>query len=182
MTPPGPPKIAEALVSALLPPACREDVLGDLQERYNSPGRYAVDALRTLPFLFVSRIRRTADPQLLLIQACAVYLAFTASAWVNDRPLLYGEWGLLRLALPALPAILGTVLEDSYAQPGPRLPLRLARGPALGALLAIALETLFRLTHSRLALPPLILFYGCPVGVLLCSAIRLSFTQQWRQL
>src|SRR6185503_7620798 len=56
---PGPSRIAEAVVAILLPPASREEVLGDLYERFRSPSRYAVDALITVPMVVISRIRRT---------------------------------------------------------------------------------------------------------------------------
>ena len=35
----GPSKLAEAIVAFLLPRSCREEVLGDLYERYKSPLR-----------------------------------------------------------------------------------------------------------------------------------------------
>ena len=54
-----PPAFVDAIVRALIPPACREAVMGDLWERYTSPAGYLGDALRALPFLIVSRIRRT---------------------------------------------------------------------------------------------------------------------------
>ena len=37
-------------------------VMGDLSERYVSPGQYLTDALRTIPFVVASRIRRTQHP------------------------------------------------------------------------------------------------------------------------
>ena len=46
---PGPPKTFEALVAVLVPPACREEVLGDLHERYGSPRQYGLDAASTVP-------------------------------------------------------------------------------------------------------------------------------------
>ena len=59
-----PPKVIERVVQLLMPPASREHVLGDLSERYVSPRQYLVDALRTLPFVVVSRVRRTSNPPL----------------------------------------------------------------------------------------------------------------------
>ncbi len=53
-----PSKTAEAIVAIFLPPACREEVLGDLHERYRSPGQYALDAIRTVPLVIYSRIIR----------------------------------------------------------------------------------------------------------------------------
>ena len=82
----GPSKAAEAIVALLLPPACREEVLGDLHERYRSRLQYFTDALSTVPLVILSRIRRTADPQVLLIQAFALYASFLTAAWFKDAP------------------------------------------------------------------------------------------------
>ncbi len=53
----------ETIVGALLPPSCREPVMGDLCERYTSPGQYLADAFRTVPFVLWSQIRRSFDVQ-----------------------------------------------------------------------------------------------------------------------
>src|SRR6185295_4003246 len=57
-----PTALAEAVVRALVPPASREHVLGDLQERCTSTRQYLLDALAALPFIVGSRIRRTTHP------------------------------------------------------------------------------------------------------------------------
>ena len=60
-----PPRWMEAAVSSLLPPACREPVLGDLQERYFELGArsrwlgYVGDAVTTVPRVLQSQMRRT---------------------------------------------------------------------------------------------------------------------------
>jgi hypothetical protein len=46
-----PPKLIERIVGALVPPACREHVLGDWYERYTSLSQYLWDATTTLPFI-----------------------------------------------------------------------------------------------------------------------------------
>src|ERR1041385_4633475 len=137
----GPSRIAEAIVAVFLPPACREEVLGDLHERRQPTVQYALDALRTVPLVIVSRIRRTADPEVLLMQAFALYVSFLGAARLEDGGLLTGQWGLLRLAIPPAMAMLGLILEDAYAKPGPRPALTLARGPALGIGFAIASQS-----------------------------------------
>jgi hypothetical protein len=76
-------KTAEAIVAGFVPPASREEVLGDLHERYRSPRQYGVDALCTVPLVILSRIRRTADPQMLLIQAFALYVSFLGAAYLD---------------------------------------------------------------------------------------------------
>ena len=94
---PAPPKTTEAIVAWLVPPACREHVVGDLHERYTSRGQYIAEAVCTIPLVVASRIRRTTDPQVLLMEAFALYLSFLGVAWKLDGALLYEQWGYLRL-------------------------------------------------------------------------------------
>ena len=58
-----PSPIVEAIVGACFPPACREEVLGDLYERYQSPTQYLSDALQTVPLVLASQVLRTARRQ-----------------------------------------------------------------------------------------------------------------------
>jgi len=171
----GPSKTSEAIVAVFVPPACREEVLGDLHERYSSSRQYGLDAVRTIPLVIISRIRRTADPQVLLMQALALYASFLGAAWLKDKTFLSDQWGLLRLAIPAGMAMLGLILEDAYAKPGRRSPLKLARGPVLGLGLALASQGMFRISNPDLALPTWITFYGCALSLLLSSAVRMLF-------
>jgi hypothetical protein len=173
--PSGPSKTAEAIVALFVPAACREEVLGDLHERYRSSRHYAVDAFVTVPLVIASRIRRTADPQFLLLQACALYAAFLGAAWLNDRAFLREPWGLLRLAIPAGIALFSLVLVEAYAKPGPRSSFNLVRGPALGLGLALASQGMFRVSQSHLTIPGWITLYGCTIGLLLSSAVRILF-------
>jgi hypothetical protein len=159
--PSAPSKPVEALVTILLPSACREEVLGDLRELYRSPGQYAFLALRTVPLVMLSRIRRTSDPALLLLQALVLYLAFVGAAWPLPDPA-----ELPQLAIPAVIALTGVILEDAYARPGQRSGAKLVRGPAVGIVLALAL--------SRMV-PLWVLLDGCAMGLLLSSAVRLLF-------
>ena len=171
----GPSRAAEAIVAILLPPACREEVLGDLHERYRSRLQYAADALSTVPLVILSRIRRTADPRVLVIQAFALYASFLTAAWFKDASLLQAQWGLLRLAIPPGMALLGLILEDAYATPGHRSPLKLLRGPLLGFGLAVGSQAVFRAGKSDLAVPSWIMIYASAMSLLLSSAIRLLF-------
>ncbi len=171
----GPSRIAEAIVAIFVPPACREEVLGDLHQRYSSPGQYAVDAARTIPLVIVSRMRRTANPQVLLMQAFALYESFLAAAWFKDRAFLGEQWGLPRLAIPAAMALLGLILEDTYTRPGRRSSRQLARGPLFGVVFAIASQGLLRISNLDLALPIWIAYYGCAFSLVLSSAVRMLF-------
>lgn len=76
----GPSKVAEAIVYWFLPPACREEVLGDMRERNRSSAQYLVEATCTVPSVICSRIRRTTDAVLTLMVAVSMYTAFVMSA------------------------------------------------------------------------------------------------------
>jgi hypothetical protein len=122
----GPSKLAERIVGFFLPPARREEVLGDLHERYRSPSKYAWDAITTVPLVIASGIQRTADAHLLLIQALVLYAILVGAAWLWDRELLQDTWGLVRLAVPPAILTLGSALQGAYARPEGKL----ARGPS----------------------------------------------------
>ena len=170
----GPPKTVEALLAVLVPPACREEVLGDLHERYRSTRQYGLDVASTVPLVILSRIHRTADSQALLIQAFAFYVSFLFAAWLDGAALLRDEWGLLRLAAPAAVAVVGVMLAAAYAsRGGPSL--KLALGPLLGAGLAVASQGMLWLFSPGFALPRWPLFFGCGAGLLLSSAVRTLF-------
>jgi hypothetical protein len=165
----------EALFARLIPPACREEVLGDLHERNPTAPQYLVDAFRTVPLVIVSRIRRTSDPALLAMYAIVLYLAFFSVAWYDVRPLLYEPRGLWRLAIPCAVSIAVLVLEDAYANPGRASTLWWLRGPVY-ALAAIAFsQALLWAGGSSLKLPFVVVFRGGAVGFVLTFTIRLLF-------
>lgn len=178
----GPSKAAEAIVAVLVPPACREEVLGDLHERYRSPRQYGLEALGTVPMVILSRIRRTADPQVILMQAFALYVSFLGAAWFKDPALLRVRWGLTRLAIPVGVALLGLILEDAYAKPGRRSPLSLVRGPVLGLALALLSQGMLWAGNPDLAVPSWIMLYGCAASLLLSSTVRMLFPPGLDQL
>jgi hypothetical protein len=179
----GPSKTAEAIVAVFVPPACREEVLGDLHERYCSPGQYGLDALRTIPLVMASRIRRTSDPQVLLMQALALYASFVGAAWLWDETFFgVNQWGLLLLSIPPAMAMLGLILDDAYATHGPRSPMTVIRGPVLGLGLALTSQGIARISNPDLALPGWIVFYGCAISLLASSTVRIFFPAAADQL
>jgi hypothetical protein len=157
-----------ALVGLLLPPACREEVLGDLHERNATLAGFCMDAVRTVPHVIASRIRRVADPQLLLLYAITLYLCYYAAAWLTDRALLRETWGLARPAIPALLVLLVLLLEDAYAGPGPRSRLQLIRGPLIAFVVVFLAQTL----------PSGIVLFGSALGLPLTLVLRLLFSTQ----
>lgn len=172
---PGPSNAAEFLVALLVPPACREEVVGDLHERYQSPLQYGLEATRTVPLVIASRIRRTADPHVLLVQALTLYLSILLAAWLVDRPFLWEEWSPVRLCIPVGAILLGLILEDAYADPTSDRRWTAVRGPMLGLTLAWLLEALWQFGGSNLAIPVLILLWGSAAALPLSSTVRVLF-------
>lgn len=177
-----PSRTVERFVGILLPPACREQVLGDLHERFESPAQYAADVLATVPLVILSRIRRTADSQVALIHAFVLYLSFIGAAWLTNRGVLVDQLGLFRLAIPAAIILLGVVLDDAYADPCRQSSLQIVRGPVLGLLVAVACQALFWAGNSELLVPMWVMLYGSAMSLLLSSAVRMLFPPITREL
>jgi len=171
----GPDRLTEFLAGVLIPPACREHVLGDLRERYESPQQYITEVMRTLPLVVVSRIRRTTDPVVLLMEAFTFYICFLVMASSGQSAFLYEQAGFLRIAIPTAVALLALVLADAYADARKRSPLT----PILGVVLAIGFAFVFQAvllaTYPELALPRAIMILGGSVGILLVSTLRFIF-------
>jgi hypothetical protein len=165
--PSGPPKILEELAKALIPPACREEVLGDLYERYKSPLQYLADLLSTLPFVVLSRIIRTTDIRLLVMDALLVYGSFLAATWYVARRLVTEEGGLMHLAIPSGLTLVGLLIGDAFTPPLKRPPSDWIKSFGI----RLALIALCNL--GGLATPAN--FYGLVTSLMLVSSAKLMF-------
>jgi hypothetical protein len=171
-----PSKTAETVLGILIPPTCREEVLGDLHERSTGPLRYFGDALSVVPCVIVSRIRRTTDPQVLLMEAFALYLSFVGVARISGQSsILYEPWGLLRLAIPTAVVLTSLVLADAYADPVKRSPIKPMVQTAFCIGLAFLSQATFWATDPDLAVPLRIMLYGAGISLVLVSALRVFF-------
>ena len=106
-----PPELMDRVVGWLIPPASREAVIGDLWERYSSPLRYVSEAMRILPFVIFSQIRRTSNIPMLGIVAFTFFVCFGGFA-VNGPPIDVPRW--LRAAIPTIAVLAGLILRDVY--------------------------------------------------------------------
>jgi hypothetical protein len=106
------PELAEDLVGWLLPPACREEVLGDLWESCKNPVQYTMNALAVVPRVIFSQIRRNTDSWVFLLTACGIAYSFSSG---SASPSPHLAHPLLRLAIPSIPAILTLVIRNGYA-------------------------------------------------------------------
>ncbi len=174
---PAPPKTLEAIAGLLLPPACREDILGDLHERYTSPGQYVVEIASTVPHAILSRIRRTADLEVLLMEALVLYSSFLAAAWYLDPRFLMTNWQLFRLSIPAAVALGALMLADAYAIPGKRPTLQPIREAALSIAFAFLSQVPLLAVSRGLAVSRWIMLSGGGISLLLISTVRMLFPQ-----
>jgi hypothetical protein len=161
--------VIEKLVGILIPPACREEVLGDLRERNDGIQLFIYDALRTIPFVILSRIQRTTDSVVLLMEAFCCYVSFLSVAWGVAPSLISNREGLLRLAIPGVIALTVLVLADAYANPRKKSVLR----PILAVALAFAAVFLVHLIHPLL--PAMLLAVGSGMSMMLLLAMRMLF-------
>jgi hypothetical protein len=164
---PEPPRILEWIIGLLIPPSRREDVLGDLRERYTNIWQYIAEAIRTTPMVIFGAIRRATDPQLFLMEAVLLYISFLSALWYMNRPMLDDPWGLLRPAIPAAIAIAILLLYDAWAPPEKRAPYRIA----LRVVIALGISCLCQIA----ALPGEVAVFGAGIAALMVSTIRMLF-------
>jgi hypothetical protein len=155
----GPPKI----IQLLIPPACREEVLGDLREESAGLGKM----LHTAFYVLLSRVRRTSDPVVLLMEALALYTAFVVVAGWTQPVLLFDPAGLLALAIPPAAMLVVLILSDAYSDPKKKSLYKPMQAVILGAVFAAAAGIEF--------LPRLVLMMGTGFGALLILPIRTIF-------
>ncbi len=166
--PSSPPGTLERLAGILIPPARREDVLGDLHERYVNPAQYIVDVLRTAPFVIVSSARRASEPQLVLMEALLFHASFLSAAWYMDKAFLNEPRGLARLAVHSAIALAITMLCDAWELARRRSPFRRATAGVAFGLVVAGLCGVAALSRAAALL-------GTFLSLLLVSAVRTLF-------
>ncbi len=151
-----PPQFAEDVIGWLLPPACREEVLGDLYESYRNMLQYVGSALAVGPKVILSQIRRNTDARIFGFNIFAILYSFAAGSpdWaLHDDPL-----NLLRIAIPSVPALLILLLRNGYADPD----LRRLRAITLDIALAMGSAAITQLVLLAYLRTDLMLFSWCP--------------------
>jgi hypothetical protein len=169
-----PHPIVEGIVARLLPPACREHVLGDLHERYVSTGQYVWDAARTVPFAVWGQMRRRTSPLFAAAELGAVYIAFLGAIGVVNARAFGTALAPLSAAIAAITALVTVALRDAWVGGTRRSHSHLVLDAMLGVALAGASQALLRTIGSRLALEPAALLAGCATSLAFLAGVRVS--------
>jgi len=171
----GPSKTIESIVARLIPPARREEVLGDLHERYRGTMAYVLDALRTVPHVVSSQMRRATDWRLLIFEAFTLYVSFlTAPAQVGGVSLLFKAETLLPCAIPTIVALIALRFVDAYSPTDRRTRIVQVAQVALAVAIGMCAEELVRIEDASMALPRSALLQG---GVLACFMLWIVRTR-----
>ena len=142
----------------MLPPACREEVLGDLWESCKNPVQYTMSALAVIPRVIVSQIRRNTDAWIFLLTTCGV--CYSVAAGVIDLSLEGDPNALLRLAIPSIPAVLILLVRNGFAS----LEDRRRRAITLDITVAMGVAALTQLILLAAFRSDLMLPRWCPSG------------------
>ncbi len=157
------------MAGIFIPPACREEVLGDLRERNEGIQPFIYDALTTVPFVILSRIRRTTDSVVLLMEAFCCYVSYFVAAWYLAPLMVARREGLLLLAIPCAIALVMLMLADAYADPRKKSVLR----PLLAV--ALAFVAVFAIHFAHPLLPKPLMIGGSGMSMLFLLALRMLF-------
>ena len=166
-----PPVFLERVFAMLIPPACREHVLGDLHERYKSRSHYISEALMTLPFIVGSQARRNFRIELCLGEACVLYLTF-AGVILAGRTSFNIEGGLLPLIVSILPLRLALTIADAYVDPQDASPRRQRLELGVALMLGLLMHTVLRLFYAEWTLPGRVVLTGTVVSVPMLLRLR----------
>ena len=170
-----PPRLIEVIIERLIPGACRENVLGDWNERYNSTPAYILRALYTLPFLVTSQIRRTFRLERLVSEAVLLYIAY-AAALIARSISLYRQPVLVPVLIVIGTALLALTVRDAYADPEGD-PIRQTGWDIAVAIAAVfGVEVILSAFHlSRLMLPWWFVFAGYAAIIPMLFMVRQLF-------
>ena len=173
----GPHPLAERVVARLLPPPCREHVLGDLYERNATTGRYVWDALRSVPFAVWGQVRRTTSPGLACLQGGAVYGGFLSAYGRVASSVLQTTDGVLGTLTPALTAVVVLALRDAWTGRPQRISIRALVDAPLCVAIACAAHVAVQTFGTHALGGSTVTMVAGVVSLLLLSLVRVSHAQ-----
>src|SRR5262249_51456532 len=152
--------LIESIVGTLIPPICREEVLGDWSERYRTTTQYLWDAIKTLPFIIVSQARRAFRIELFLAEACALYAAFSGASLARGPAYLYDNSSLLSLGIVIGVSLFMLTVGDAYAHPRDESHWKVQLPVGLALTFAYCVRATLGLLSPALMLPGLVMLIG----------------------
>jgi hypothetical protein len=168
-----PPVVIDKIVRALIPPAAREAIVGDLWERYRSPLNYLLEALKIMPHVVASQIRRSFNLPMLGFLAVGFFVCFGGFA-VNRAPLEIPYW--LRAAIPTAAALIALVLRDAYRDMGQHPARRAALDVATAVAFVLASQAaLFGLSVNGVVSPDFVLTLPPQRALMLIPSLAMIF-------
>lgn len=177
MSHPAPPRFLEFLAGLLVPQACRDQVLGDMHERYRSPLGYIVDGMSAVPASILNQIRRATPPSFLLLEAFVVYASFVAAALCLDR--MDGPPDFAQVLRSTAVIMVGLLLRDAYSsRPSPSR-LKLIGGVYLAVYFSCSAQWIWQsfFPHSNLTPRIMTSLLGLFISSILISVLRLWIEQ-----
>jgi hypothetical protein len=107
-----PPRALERSIAFLLPRACQEHVLGDLQERYTSPVGYLADAATVVPAIVWGRLWKAKPLPYFFLETALVFAGvfFAGVRTPSDGPASFVKSAALTAFLA-----LALLFRDAYA-------------------------------------------------------------------
>jgi len=133
-----PPRLLAGAIGWLIPPMVREEVAGDLWERFRSPLHYLIDAATTLPFILTSQIRRSTNGPLFGLQAFTLFASLGGfEPAIDGSPVPMSA----RALIATLVAMVMLLLRNAYRATNLWTAMR-AVGDVLCVLLAVGLSQL----------------------------------------
>lgn len=142
----GPPRLLERAVAPLIPPVVREEIVGDLWERFRSPTQYFADAMLALPYLIASQTRRATEGRLFALQAFTIFASFGGFE-PTLGPATVTMWQ--RALLATLPALAALLLRNAYRRSDEWTARRAAGDLAAMLLAVLAVESLVAVLGAR---------------------------------
>jgi hypothetical protein len=162
-----PPRFLEAIVTALTPYDCRENVIGDLHRYYAATGRYGLKAVELVAYAIASQIRRAFDIGFIAEEVAILGVSFSLAP---------SRAALIIAVAAGLGALL---LRDAYTHPNHESPEAVAaaaaKDAAVAALFILASQTFLKLAAPELQLPALIMYGGIGISLLLLAMWRTVF-------
>jgi len=166
-----PPVLMEHIVQWFIPPRVREAVMGDLREIYSTPSQYLIEAVKTVPLVFVSCAIRALNIPVLLLQLTLLFF-FLEKLHAQFHLLTQTDIG----QIGAL-AMFAIILRDTYQQDGRALASRgILESIAVALFLVLVCQDAFGLKPPAVGTPDFNLefqfFVILPLAVPLLGVIR----------